>query len=298
MDFQSILNSKPVIQLGQLLGRTLPPRAGYGIARGIAWLITRFKPRMVPIVQANLRQILGPDGDPSRLDELTFQLILHAGTTIYDFFHAVGQPPAELARMIPIPDASLMELKKAQKAGKGVLILGVHLSNFDLAMLAFGLHGLPIQALSLADPQTGFRILNRLRAEAGFEITPITPHALRQAVQRLKRGGIVMMAADWPDPGERELVPFFGRPSYLPLGPARLARLTRAAVFLGACHYTPETGYFLEINGPVDMVKTADRQSDISTNTRRLAEWIEAQIRCSPEQWLMFHPFWPEIGES
>jgi KDO2-lipid IV(A) lauroyltransferase len=298
MDFLSMLSSKPVIQLGLLLGRTLPPRAGYGIGRAMAQLITRFKPKIYPIVQANLRQILGPEVDPAELDKLTYQHFLHAGIRTYDFFHAVGKSPDELARLVPIPAAPLMDIQNAQKAGKGVLILGIHLSNFDLAMLSFGSHGLPIQALSLADPQTGFRILNQLRAEAGFELTPITPRSLRQAVRRLKRGGIVMTAADWPDPADRELIPFFGRPAYLPLGPARLARLTGAVVFLGACRYTPEAGYSIEINGPVEMVTTVDRQADIYTNTCRLAEWMEVKIRVNPEQWMMFRPFWPKIEES
>ncbi len=298
MDVQNLLSSERVIQLGLFLGRTLPPRAGYGIARAMAWLITRARPRMVHIVQGNLRQILGPDAGPSRLEELTYQLVLHAGVRIYDFFHAVGRPPAELARLVPIPAAVLAAFKKAQEAGNGVLILGMHLSNYDLAMLSFGVHGLPIQGLSLANPHAGFTILNRLREEAGFELTPITPHALRQAVRRLKRGGIVMTAADWPDPADRALVPFFGRPAYLPLGPARLAGLTGADVFLAACHHTPEAGYLIEVNGPVEMVTSSDRQSDIYTNTRRMAEWMELQIRAHPEQWMMFRPFWPENGEG
>jgi KDO2-lipid IV(A) lauroyltransferase len=298
MDLQNLLSSERVIRLGLFLGRTLPPSAGYGIARAIAWLITRGRARMVRIVQGNLRQIIGPGAGHPRLEELTYQVILHAGIRIYDFFHAVGRPPAELARMVPIPAAILVEIKKVQQAGKGVLILGLHLSNYDLAMLSFGVHGLPIQGLSLANPHAGFTILNRLREEAGFELTPITPTALRQAVRRLKRGGIVMTAADWPDPADRAMVPFFGRPAYLPLGPARLARLTGAVVFLGACHHTPESGYILEIEGPLELAESSDRQADILTNTRRLAEWMEIQIRAHPEQWMMFRPFWPENGES
>jgi lauroyl/myristoyl acyltransferase len=43
------------------------------------------------------------------------------------------------------------------------------------------------------------------------------------------------------------------------------------------------------------MIRTGDRRQDVLTNTRRLAVIQEEKIRAHPEQWLMFHPFWPEL---
>lgn len=294
MRLQEIFSSKAVTQLGITAARYLPPAAGYGLARLIAGAIVRSKPALYDTVRANLRQICGPETGTAELDALTYHLFRHAGMTYYDFFHALDHSPAELARIMPIPQQTLDQIRAAQAQGKGVLILGIHMSNFDLAILSLGAHGLPIQALSLADPQAGFRILNRLRAEAGFEITPISPESLRAAIRRLRRGGIVMTGADRPIPEDRYLVPFFGRPAYLPLGPARLALLTDATVFLGACHYEAATGYQIEVLGPLEMARSDDRQADVVRNTRRLARFMEAQIRAYPEQWMMFHPFWPE----
>ncbi len=294
MRLQDVTSSKPVTRLGLLLARVLPPRIGYSLTRGAAWLIANRKPQLYFTVQNNLRQVLGRAADEETLQTLTYRLFCHAGMTYYDFFHAVGQSPARLAQIMPIPETVIENIRAVRAEGCGALILGIHMSNFDLGILSFGAHGLPIQALSLANPQAGFHLLNQLRAEAGFEITPISPDSLRQAIRRLKKGGIVMTGVDRPDPQDRALVPLFGREAYLPLGPARLALLTGAKIFLGACHYSPASGYIIEVEGPLDVMRSGDRQADIYQNTCRFAAFMEAQIRAYPEQWMMFHPFWPQ----
>ena len=172
-----------MVKLGLVLGHYLPRRAGYGIARSIAWYISLRKSPTFHTVQSNFRQILGPDVSQDTLDDLAFKLYLQAGKCYYDFFHAVGKSPADLKRMVTIPAATIRMIKNEYARGQGVLILGMHMSNFDLAGLAVAAHGLPIQLLSLAEPPPGFVLFNELRAAGGFEITPITPDALRLAIR-------------------------------------------------------------------------------------------------------------------
>jgi lauroyl/myristoyl acyltransferase len=297
MRLQDITSSKPATQLTLFLAQHAPPRVGYGLARAAANFVARQKPEIYWTVRANLRQVLGPGVDDAALHERTRQVFFHAGQTYYDFFRAVGRPPEVLARAVRIPEAVLELMRSETARGQGVLLLGIHTSNFDLAILAVGAHGLPIQALSLANPGAGFRVLNRLRASGGFELTPITPESLRAAIRRLRDGGIVATGADRPIPQDRELIEFFGRPAYLPVGPTRLALMTGATVLLGACSYDPVVGYHLEYTGPVGMVHTGDRRRDVLVNTRRIATIVEGYVRARPEQWMMFHPFWPEPEE-
>jgi KDO2-lipid IV(A) lauroyltransferase len=219
----------------------------------------------------------------------------HAGQTYYDFFRAIGQPRDVLANAVRIQRSLISLIKSEQQAGRGVLLLGVHMSNFDLGILALGANGLPAQILSLGGPQDGFGLLNDLRQMEGFEVTPIGAMALRGAIRRLRSGGLVMTGADRPAPGDREeATPFFGQPACLPLGPARLALMTDATVLLGVCYRDPGEGYVLHVTGPVDMVRTGDHKSDVVASTRRLAHVMESYIRARPTQWLMFHRLWPD----
>jgi lauroyl/myristoyl acyltransferase len=294
MRVQDLISSKPMTQVGLFIGQHMPRRVGYGLSRLVAHIIARRKPQIYWTVRANLRQILGPEADDETLHEKARQVLFHAGQTYYDFFRAIGQPPEVLVKAVKIPQKVIDLIQTEQARGQSVLLLSSHMSNFDLAGLAVGSLGFPIQMLSLANPEAGFHILNYLRAKGGFEVTPITPESLRAAIRRLKSGGIVVTGMDRPIPEDQELIEFFGRPAYLPVGPVRLALMTGATVVFGSCHYEPDKGYILGVTGPIDMVRTGNRRQDVLTNARRLALILEEYVRAHPEQWMMFHPFWPE----
>jgi len=294
MRVQDLFSSKPMTRAGLFIGQHMPRWVGYGLARIAASVIARRKPQLYWTVRANLCQILGPEVDDGTLHEMTRHVFFHAGQTYYDFFHAVGQPPQVWRKAVRIPEAIVENIKAAMAQGRGVLLLSTHMSNFDLAGLAVGSQGFPIQMLSLADPQAGFHILNYLRAKGGFEVTPITTESLRAAIRRLKNGGAVVTGMDRPMPEDRELIEFFGRPAYLPVGPARLALMSGATVILGNCYYDPNEGYIIEATEPMEMIHTGDRRQDVLANTRRLAAILEGYVRAHPEQWMMFHPVWLE----
>lgn len=294
MRLQDFTSSKLVTQFGLSIGQHASRRVGYGLARIVAGIIARRKPEIYWTVRTNLHQIVGPGVDDGALHGMAYQVFFHAGQTYYDFFHAVGQPPEVLVKAVGGSESVVEWIKSEMTGGQGVLLLATHMSNFDLAGLAIGAQGLPVQALSLADPGAGFRFLNRLRIMGSIEVTPITPESLREAIRWLKSGGVVATGVDRPIPQDRELVEFFGRPAYLPMGPVRMALMTGATVLVGSCHYGSDEGYVLGFTGPVEMVRTGDRRHDILTNARRLAVIVEGYVRAHPEQWMMFHPFWPE----
>ena len=298
MRFQDLTSSRPAMRLGIFLGRHVPRRVGYGLSRLVAGVVARRKPQIYWTVRANLRQILGPDAGDETLHEMTRHVFFHAGQTYYDFFHALGQPPEVIATAVHIPKSLIAHLKAEIERGRGVLLLATHISNFDLAGLAIGMQGFPIQMLSLANPEAGFQLMNYLRSKVGYEVTPITPDSLRAAIRRLKSGGIVLTGMDRPIPQDRMLIEFFGRQAYLPVGPVRLALMTGAAVVMGSCYHKPGEGYALQITAPVEMVRTGDRRQDILTNARHLAVILEDHVRVRPEQWMMFHPFWPDQEDA
>ena len=300
MRLQDFTSSKTVIQSGLFLAQHAPPWMGHGLARSIGAAVARSKPGIYWTVRANLRQIIGPDADNGVLHDLTRQVFCHVTQIYYDFFHAVNSPSETIIQALKVSTPLLERIDAEMARGRGVLLLGTHMSNFDMVILAMGAHNLPVQVLSLAAPQAGFDVLNRLRAERGLEVTPITPESLRAAIRRLKNGGIVLTGVDWPVPQDRELIEFFGRPAYLPLGPARLARMSGAMVIVGSCRYDPASrregrgGYILDAEWPIEITRTGDRRQDTLANTRRFAAIVEGHVRAHPEQWMMFHPFWPE----
>lgn len=293
MRLQDFFSSRAITQLGIYLAQYMPQRLGYGLAQVAAHVIARRKPQIYWTVRANLRQVVGPGADETALHNMARRLFAHAGQTYYDFFHVIGRPPEVHAKMIHIPESVVNHIRSEMSKGNGVLLLGMHMSNFDLVLLAFGAYGFSVQVLTVSDPVPGFHVLNRLRARAGFEVTPITRESLRTAVRRLKGGGLVLTAGDRPIPEDRALISFFGRPAYLPLGPVRLAMMSEAKILMGGCHYDPQQGYVLEVTGPIELARTGNWRRDMVDNAGRLAVILEGYVRAHPEQWMMFYPLWP-----
>jgi KDO2-lipid IV(A) lauroyltransferase len=233
------------------------------------------------------------------LHQSTRAVLRHAALTYYDFFHMIDRPSAEIRNLVKLDPAFLAKVDETvQASDRGLLVLSTHMSNFDLAGFAFGTHKLPMLGLTVADPTTGFERLNEVRQRFGFDITPITPQSLRAGIRRLKAGGIVATGVDRPIPDDDIAVEFFGKPSFLPAGPARLAALTGARVVIVSCVYDHVTGYRLDSTDYLDLADTGDRKQDIVENTRRFARILEQFISAHPEQWMMFHPLWPDSAES
>jgi len=297
MRLQDFLGSKPITQLGFFIAQRLPRFVGYGIAGAVAKTIARRKPAVYWAIRANLQQVC-PSSNQTELHQMAHAVFLHAGMTYCDFFRAARLPAEQLVATVTIPDRSLGRVEAAVAQERGVLLLGVHTSCFNLPILTLGARGLPVLVLSHAAPGTANHLLDRLRSIGRLESVPITPEYLRSAVRWLRDGNVVVTGADLPVSGDRELIEFFGRPAYLPVGPARLAALTGAIVLLGSCFYEPQRGYVLDITGPIPMERTGSRIQDAVANTHCLARVMERYVRQRPEQWLMFHRVWPQAAEG
>lgn len=293
MRLDEFTRSQSGVRLGMFLARVLPTRVGHALARTVARRVSRGESAVWHTVCANLAQVVGADAADPAVTAMARDLFRHAGECYFDFFHAIGQSVDRLARAVDVTPAFLDHLAAARAAGRGMMLVGFHMSNFDLGFLTLGARGIDMQILSIANPTTGFMLQNKLRARAGFTVTPISPQALRGAVKRLKEGGVVVTGGDIPMPDDATLLPFCGRRSYIPGGPMRLALLGNALVLPGWVSYEPQRGYRIECVDPIEPVRTGDRQADVLTNTARLIAVIEATVRARPEQWLMFRPMWP-----
>lgn len=301
MDLQEFLRKPSFIRFTLWLARVLPRRLAYGLVRfGVNQVVKR-KPAVYHIVRNNLAHFPNMKGNEEELDALTWQSFFNGGRYYYDHYRLLSQPIEKIKHAVDIPQEYLDNITEAVNRGQGVVLMGTHAGNFDLgAMVVATLsEGFTIQLLSLAAPPEGFKLMNELRTSVGFEVTPITPQSLRQGISRLKKGGVVGTALDWPHPEEALRLEVFGKPAYVPLGGTRLALMTGARLMIASFYQDPEERYKIHNIPPVDLVRTGDRENDIVTNTRKLIEIFEELIAQYPDQWMMYRPFWaPEDEEG
>jgi KDO2-lipid IV(A) lauroyltransferase len=255
--------------------------------------IARRKPAVYEIVRHNLSHFPEFSENEEKLDAVTKQMFFNGGRYYYDHYRYMSRSLKAVEQAVWIPEEYLDHIREAVGRGQGVLLLGTHTGNFDLGAMAVASKGFKIQLLSLAAPPEGFKLMNEFRAAVGYDVTPITPAALRKGISRLKRGGIVATALDWPHPEEGTPLEVFGKPSYAPLGAARLAWLSGALVVIVSFYLDPTEGYKIHNLPPVEMVNTGDRDEDICTNAKKLIKIFEKLVVQHPDQWMMYHPFWP-----
>ncbi len=305
---QRFLSSRLVTGVGMFISKYLPPPIGYAVGDLTAGLINWLKPDVYWIVYANLCQVLGPEVDDKTLHRLVRQVFHNNARNDYGLWHLVGRGPETIRAAVHIPPDARARLDQALQRGKGVIIVGTHTGNFNLGILALAAHGLEIQVLGLAAPPAGgFDLMDRMRARAGVRLTSISVPALREAIKRLRAGGVVLTGVDRPvDHAEQSIEPpslagrsrrgveFFGRLAPLPTGHVRLALKTDATIVVASPCRDPQMGNVVRLSPPLEMVRTGDRDEDLRVNLRRVTGWLEEFIRARPEQWAMFVPVWPE----
>lgn len=295
MNFQQFVTTRFGTRLWMTLTRRLPPRAGRAFARTVTGVLHRRKgSSLYRIIYANQAVVLGPAATPEQIDRAVKGVLNHAGTVALDLMQ-IGMRGADALRAaVSFPDEFWANAEAARASGRGVLICGCHLSNFNLAFLRYALEGFPVQVLSAALRAEGFRALSELRDRGVVEETPLDAAALRKALLRLRAGGAVAIGVDWPYGAEGETpIEFFGRPAQLPIGWARLALSADALVLPLACRWAEERGYYTVTAPLIEMERTGDRAADVHHNARRVLAVMERWIGAAPDQWQMFHPVWP-----
>ncbi|MEJ2757745.1 MAG: hypothetical protein P8046_04605 [Anaerolineales bacterium] len=294
MDLQDFFKNKDVIRNGLTLAKASPKWLGYGVAKTVGRMIAQRKPNVYWQMRDNISHIPGTNDEPGKLDKITRRAFINAGRFYYDYYHVIGMPPNHICEVIHIPDIVFEHIDRIQSSGRGVQLAGIHLSNFDLGSISLTAHGLKIQALSAANPNEGYEYQNELRKKYGFIATPINPSTLKDAIKKLRNGGIIAGGLDWPQPEETHLTKVFGKPAYVPLGTARLALLSDAVTIILAFYYDKYKGYQLHVADPIEVIRTGNKQEDIRVNTAAYMRVFESIVSQHPEQWMMFHKFWAD----
>jgi KDO2-lipid IV(A) lauroyltransferase len=218
----------------------------------------------------------------------------HLCTGALEFVQLVGRHLTEERAREALGAAGLDRLQRALAPGRGLLVLGAHLGNWDLLACAAARCGVKVNVVTRSIKSTW---LNRYwmsqRAACGVRLLPASGSGWA-VVAALRRNEVVAMVLDQHEPGGL-VVPFFGRPAATGTGLARLARATGTPVlpaFLLRESAGGRPGYRLELDAPLHVARTADREADLLEATRRMTKVVEDHVRACPEQWLWLHRRW------
>lgn len=294
IDQQRILNSRVGVGFAQLVGQILPPRIAYPFAYRMAdFVAARRGWKMIRTVRTNQWVVSGQTIAGDELDKAVRETVRNNARSIYELNRYLNDKEA-INRLIKFDDSTrkLIDLSLTDHAG--ILIAGIHLGNFDLALRVVTVRGRAL-ILTLPEFTGGDHWQFNDRRELGLEIVPANLHTLRQAISRLRNGGVVMTGLDRPVPGTKYRPRFFGQPSDLPIHHVQLALRAKVPIIVGATIRQADNTYEFLISEPIQMRSYSDRRAEIIANAEAVLEVAEEYIRQAPSQWSIFHPVWPDL---
>lgn len=218
----------------------------------------------------------------------------HMALFLYEFYRVLGDIPAEDALVVR-DDAFHAFIERERTQGPFVYV-GIHMGNFDLIGRALGRDGWLMQVLSVPDPGGSYQWQNEIREQAGFEVTPVSTTALKEAARRLDSGGSLLTGVDRPMPEPDKVEPrFFGRPAPLPLLHVRLAMRAGVPVIPFGGRRTEDGRYRLVAADPVPMTPGRPTPELLRANAEAVLAPAERLIAEAPAQWTMPHVVWPGV---
>lgn len=282
--------------LGMMVGRLLPQGPSTWLAdRLAAWAAAQPRHWVVRAARSNQAVVRGLAYNDPKLSEAVLGVFRNAAHGYLTFFRRLARGRASLGSACEVEPAFLEHCRRAQEAGRGIFFVGPHMGNFDVTLVALQQAGINPLVLSHRNPRGSYAVDNAIRRRYGVELTPISLSSLREAYHRLAEGGAVLTLVDRPDPAA-DPIRFFSRRARLPSGHARLALRSGALILVGASLQEGQDRYRVEAGELIDPGQDGGSaaQDAIREVTQHVAHVMERFIRRRPEEWLMFHPVWPQ----
>ncbi len=294
-DARKIINSPFGLSVARLIGRFTPYWLGHSIAYSAADRISsRSDWPLVKAARLNQWMVHGAGLDSPSLDQAVKANFRSIAYSIFDFYHNMDNPAASQRLIEPHPVAIEL-VNRPEFSARGLVIAGVHLSNFDLAFQAGGLAGMRAIALTLPELNAGYRVQLEQRLKNGMNIVQASVGTIKHCVDHLKSGGMVITGIDRPDPSYIYRPQFFGQPAAVPIHHVFLALKAHVPVVVGAILRQPDRKYHFLFSEPIEMLPHPDHEAEILQNAERILSVAEGFIRQAPVQWAMTFPVWPEL---
>jgi lauroyl/myristoyl acyltransferase len=178
----------------------------------------------------------------------------------------------------------------ALDAGRGAVMALPHSGNWDMAgVWLVWKHGSFTTVNERLKPESLYNRFIAYRESLGFEMLPLTGGArppFEVLAERLRDNRAVCLMADRDLSRNGVQVDFFGEPTRMPAGSAKLAIETGADLMPVHCWYTAD-GWGFRFYEPLDT-----SSGDVVVVTQKLADRFARNIADHPADWHMMQPQW------
>jgi len=273
----------------------LPWSVGYLVARIVADVVYILSPGIRTAVSDNIRHVIGSGTDNIRIRKTTRQVMRNAAKNYFDLLKVTRIRLSEIKERITV--TGWQNLEDAIDRSKGVILVTAHLGSFDIASKILAHRSFRTTVLvEPLDPPPLLEHITSLRNSKGLTFMPVRFGILKEVIQSLRAGNVILLACDRDFGGDGLKLSFFGEETSLPMGAVRIAMRTGAAVV---------PVYNLRLNGnryevffePALEIIPGNVQESLEKNMHNLAQVLERMIKTCPEQWVVLSHIWQNNRE-
>ncbi len=268
----------------------LPRSWAYALAVFAARLAWWFSPLARPRLEYNLK-IACPELTNHELKKVSLQNFRNHAKAYADLMQLPRARVGEMKALLSIKGRENIE--EARGLGKGVLVISAHMGSYEVVSAIWSATLTPVSFFAEElEPRPLFEWYRDTRARLGISVLPLNLSGLRRVTQALQDNEIVITAIDRDITGTGHLMPFFGKPAPIPMGPAALALRLGAPIVPAFVHRLPDDSFMAEGLPMILATATADHRADEVRVTQEVLRHIEDFIRLYPDQWHVPHRIW------
>jgi KDO2-lipid IV(A) lauroyltransferase len=276
-------------KFAEFITNRLPVSLNYAIAVFLADCQYLLSKADREAVRDNLKIILKTDQVPPYMVRDVFH---YFGKYLVDFFIMTKRVNSEFIKN-SIEILNVEYLNEVLSEGKGGVLLGAHIGNWEIAGAVLSSLGYPVSAVALAHKDQRVNKFFNNKREFFGEIIIQTNVALRSCLEHLKRNRLVAILGD-RDFGRHGLkMDFLGKKALIPKGAALFSLKTGAPIIPMFFLRTANDRFCFKVCKPIYPPAVEGRINDqvMEQFISKYLCLIEEEIRQNPSQWLMFRRF-------
>lgn len=276
-----------LIWLFRILPRQISLKAGEFLSVTMYYLSSRHR----KITIDNLKNAYGNGKDEKEIEEIAKNVFKNIGRVAAEFAKMTSYKRDFIERIIEIDGVE--NFQKAIDKGKGIILLGAHLGNWELLAYSLALRGYPLNIIArpLDNPLIERFVLKQRTAAGAMVIAK--KNALRDILYCLKKGEQVGILLD-QNVAQQEgiFVDFFGRIACTSFGLALIALKIDVTILPIFLVYIGDGKYKRLVGSEIKIKRSGDFDKDMAYNTALFTKVIESYIRRYSDQWFWVHRRW------
>jgi Kdo2-lipid IVA lauroyltransferase/acyltransferase len=255
------------------------------------WLLRSIGPHVGESRRArkNIERTM-PELSSAEVDQIILDMWDNIGRTISEFAHLDKFREPEHQSRVTVKGLDRIQALKDQ----GAMLVSGHFANWELMPLSVHLNGFEGgEIYRHANNPTINTWITQLRRRAIHPVQiPKGPKGARDVIRIVRKKGFICMLVDQKMNDGIE-AKFFGLKAMSPATPGSMATRYGIPIMPVTIRRTQGVHFEQEFHEPIFADPNADTQTETLRLTQALNDFLEAEIRANPSQWLWMHNRWP-----